>query len=219
VLPDPINLMTVRSRLPILVNRADAREIAVFCVAANATVRDGMLSVDAGGTPEVTSKALLPTDRKAAAALMIDTVTRNRALADVLDMPLLAISCGKATAAQVHADSHAATLLPLTAPARSSTVIDLAQRSSPSAEFMNQPSFADLPRAEVDILGRFETQQNADLTRPVCAGPIVTHSDGTIECYGCRTPLERFHGNGATRSCTPGRSFGNGRRCDRCKKG
>lgn len=217
VVPDPVNALTVRTHLPILVDKSAAREIATFCIGINAAVRDGMLSIDAGGTPQVTSKALLPTEQRAAAALIIDTVTRNRALADTLDLPLLAIGRGQ-TAAEVLANTHAANLLPLTTPPRTPAVFDLTQTPPPPAEFMNHPNLAVLPRAEVDTLGRFETQQNEDLHRPVCAGPIVIHSDGAIECYGCRTPPERFHGNGATRSCTPGRTFGNGHQCDRCRK-
>jgi len=49
-----------------------------------------------------------------------------------------------------------------------------------------------------------------------CAGPLLAHADGVVECYGCDEPEASRHYAGFLVSCEPSMRFGRGHRCVRC---
>ena len=49
-----------------------------------------------------------------------------------------------------------------------------------------------------------------------CAGPVLFHADGHVECYGCTNPAANPHLKGATVTCFEGLYLGDGHRCERC---
>jgi hypothetical protein len=51
-----------------------------------------------------------------------------------------------------------------------------------------------------------------------CAGPVLIHSDGTVECYGCSIPATP-HVPGIAVACDWGVRLGDGHVCDRCRGG
>jgi hypothetical protein len=52
-----------------------------------------------------------------------------------------------------------------------------------------------------------------------CAGPVLIHEDGRVECYGCLRPDLVPHLKGSTVLCKEGMHLGDGHRCDRCGGG
>jgi len=50
-----------------------------------------------------------------------------------------------------------------------------------------------------------------------CAGPVLIHADGVVECYGCDQPPDIPHIGGTTVSCASGLLLGHGHTCDRCE--
>ena len=61
----------------------------------------------------------------------------------------------------------------------------------------------------------------SDNTGPItggCAGPLLFHADGVVECYGCEVPAGRAHLRGSTVSCSEGLYLGRGHRCERCRQ-
>jgi hypothetical protein len=60
------------------------------------------------------------------------------------------------------------------------------------------------------------------LTRPdtpiadACAGPLLIHADGFVECFGCSEPATNRHLEGGSISCSEGLYLGDGHRCERC---
>jgi hypothetical protein len=50
-----------------------------------------------------------------------------------------------------------------------------------------------------------------------CGGPLLIHSDGVVECFGCEAPGVNPHLMGSTVSCAPGLYLGSGHLCERCK--
>lgn len=53
--------------------------------------------------------------------------------------------------------------------------------------------------------------------REACAGPILIHADGHVECYGCDDPAGHPHIVGTTVACGPGCRLGAGHLCERCE--
>jgi len=49
-----------------------------------------------------------------------------------------------------------------------------------------------------------------------CAGPIMIHADGVVECFGCSDPATTPHLEGTTIACEWWRQVGRGHVCDRC---
>lgn len=49
-----------------------------------------------------------------------------------------------------------------------------------------------------------------------CAGPVLIHADGAVECFGCVDPQASRHLKRVTVACAPGLELGNGHRCERC---
>jgi len=216
VMAPPLNTLSVRTRLPIQLSALQADTVARFCVAVNAGLRHGVLSVAADGAPEATTKTILPASDAAAATVIVATVKRNRGLSDFLTPLLVRLMRGE-TVERLLADSNSADTDPFSGEPRRSALLDLSSVPAPPDEYVSQPAFEDMPRPEVDALGRLETQQNAQPHNPTCSGPVVVHADGVTECYGCSHPLERFHPGGTSLSCSPGTRFGVGHSCERCQ--
>jgi hypothetical protein len=216
VMAPPLNTLSVRTRLPLQIPAQQADTVASFCVAVNAGLQHGVLSVAAGGAAEAATKTILPASDTAAAAVIVATVKRNRGLSAFLT-PLLATLMRGETVERLLADSNSADTIPFSGAPKASAVLDLSSVPAPHDEYMSQPAFENMPRPEVDALGRFETQQDAQPHKPTCSGPVVVHADGVTECYGCAHPLERFHPGGTSLSCSSGTRFGVGYSCERCR--
>jgi hypothetical protein len=216
VLAPPLNTLSVRTRLPIQIPVQQADTVARFCVAVNAGLRHGVLFVAADGAPEATTKTIVPASETAAAAVIVATVKRNRGISAFLTQLLATLMRGE-TVERLLADSDSADTIPFSGEPRRSGLLDLSSIPAPPDEYVSQPAFENMPRPEVDALGKFETQQNAQPHKPVCSGPVVVHADGVSECYGCTQPLERFHPGGTSLSCSPGTRFGIGHSCERCR--
>jgi hypothetical protein len=55
-----------------------------------------------------------------------------------------------------------------------------------------------------------------ELVDDVCAGPLLFHADGVVECYGCAQPGLVLHLDGCIGPCAAGKYLGHGHRCERC---
>ena len=197
------------------VPRRDAEAAAGFCIAINASSSDGVLTITPAGTPELISKRTLPEPEKQAASLIVTTVNDNRAHAEALITPLLALSHG-ATPETVLAGTPAAESLPFSGAPR--TRASLIQRppfatENPAA----QPTDLEMTELEEAAFGAYLLLQNTLDGSPVCAGPVLIHADGTIECYACSQPTTHLHPGGTSMSCAAGYTFGPGYLCGRCR--
>lgn len=211
----PLGTVTVRTRLPVRLPHTRREEAAALCLAINTMVSDGVLCVSSTGAPEVVSKAMLPDDERGAGGVALDTILRNRALAQALLVILVAFRSGK-TVAESLADTPAATSEPMTAPPPPAARFELGSLPAPHPKSLNHLADLGLPSPEAEAIARMDAYhaQHADL--PVCLGPVVTHADGTLECFACEHPLDHRHQGGGTMSCMPGRALGAGHACGRC---
>ncbi|HET6849780.1 MAG TPA: hypothetical protein VFH74_13020 [Gaiellales bacterium] len=66
------------------------------------------------------------------------------------------------------------------------------------------------------LIGRLARSPRGIGVQAACAGPIMIHADGVVECFGCADPAETPHLSGTTIACEWWRQVGRGHVCDRC---
>ena len=71
------------------------------------------------------------------------------------------------------------------------------------------------PEARATFLVFTRFVDSDDPVIPGCAGPLLIHADGVVECYGCEQPWAP-HIAGSTIGCSEGLYLGSGHRCFRC---
>jgi len=109
-----------------------------------------------------------------------------------------------------------ADFLPFAVAPIEAAVLDTTLTPQPTTKALAAFKALRIPQAEALALARVATLSESHSDAEPCAGPLVSHADGVVECYGCTNPLHRVHGRGTTASCGPGRRLGEGHHCKRC---
>ena len=71
-------------------------------------------------------------------------------------------------------------------------------------------------RVTLLLIGRLSAMPHGAGIQAACAGPILIHADGVVECFGCTHPHDTPHLAGTTIACEWWRQVGRGHTCDRC---
>lgn len=101
---------------------------------------------------------------------------------------------------------------------RAGTRWDVAGTSTPNAEEWSVPPGYTVAeyRATHAALKHLTAVGLQGGVRDACAGPILIHADGAVECYGCDSPATNPHVVGTTVACHKGSRLGTGHLCERC---
>jgi hypothetical protein len=212
VLPGSLNLET---RLPLRVGPNDRGRARLLCTSLTADT-GGVFSLDPDQAPVLYNRHLVFAPAAKAATTIAHDVRAHRALA-VHALNLFSDLNGQATSDVLahRPDRHGG-------PGRA-TRLDLSRLpDADPAELARAKELSPITDAEAHALARVHTQLDARTdhrtTVPtfeqLCAGPLVFHADGVVECYGCDAPTDYIHLS--TVSCQPGRQLGYGETCARC---
>jgi tetratricopeptide (TPR) repeat protein len=207
---------SVHTRLPLLIPAEQRFEALLLCSAINAS-GGAVVSIDPDGVPVVFSKCLLAGDSELSAATIVDLVCDHRLQAVQVSVAFNEIACGE-PASSVAAAMDLTAPVPFTEPFTAASRLDLSLGPEPPLE--TQKSFdalgPDLTEREMTALVRLKLFGLQQPDASPCAGPLVVHSDGALECYGCTNPESRVHVS--TASCRPRYRLGNGHLCSRCDR-
>jgi hypothetical protein len=211
----PPGHFSLETRLPFVIPPQYQDEATLLCSIFNERGRE-VVSIDPDGAPAVFRKVFLVEPTLIAGLTIIDAIQAHRQAIGEWFSPGFAqiASGGSATeiAAQagleefVHTgDWHAATF-------------DLARLPEARSEDV-EIVMSDLPnmtKEEATSYVRLHYLNNEAGEAAPCAGPVVFHADGTLECHGCERPETYYHPSGTTASCTASRHVGRGYICSRC---
>ena len=204
---------SIDTRLNFLVPAAYRHQAALLCSSINASGIT-VVSLDPDGAPVVFSRLFLAAPTEVAAATIVDAIRVHRRHATMISPVFIHAARGE-PAASIAAEMGLPEPIPLTAPVPVAPVLDLSQTPELS-DWLRSQRRPNLTGIEWDALCRFQRLNLERPDREPCADPLMTHADGTVECYGCPSPEARFHPEGCTVSCWPERRIGIGHLCGRC---
>jgi hypothetical protein len=207
---------SVTTRLPVLITATFHYEASLLCSVMNA-MGGWVVSVDTDGVPVVFSKCYLGADDEVAAARVVDLVRDNRRQAETLTQIFGLIARGETTMSEIAPSLEQP--IPFAKPYLVVPVFDLSLAPEPFPGTLIAIKSMDhsvITEAEMTALVRAQMLSEQRPNAIPCAGPLVSHADGILECYGCTTPQLRSHVDGSTASCRQHRRLGNGHLCSRC---
>ena len=206
--------ITVHTRLPLCVPPPLRHEAALLVSSQNAS-GGSAITIHRNGVPLLISKIFLYPPEEQAVATIVHGVRWHREWASIVHAQfrrLLAGETAQAIATELELED-----VPFTKPYPVAALFDLSHAPPPRAD--NQPARpAKVTDGEWSALLRlFTLNEQQPNGTPFCAGPVVTHTDGVLECYACHgNPETRIHPGGTTASCSPHGRVGYGHVCDRC---
>jgi hypothetical protein len=225
-------VVEIECRLRLLVaeeQQAEALQLALWLTACDGRVA---YLIDAGGTPFLRSCLYLTEDSREIAAEMIlgvlETVMERAQFADGLFRRHQRTAD---IASAIMQESEAQARLPWTDEARPWSSSTPAGTSWTRIDELSPelPAGFEAPGGYTNnefraMMTVFKACADANLDPKGkgglldgCAGPVLIHADGVVECYGCDQPHDVPHLGGTTVSCASGLQLGHGHTCDRCE--
>jgi hypothetical protein len=125
------------------------------------------------------------------------------------------------SAAAAASKLHLSDYVPAGKPVPTAAQLELSRTPQPSAAQLAQARALQVSDAEAVALARnqalvYSIANGHPDGPPICAGPLIFHEDGIVECHYCVSPETRIHARGCTASCRPQRRLGKGHHCPRC---
>ena len=181
---------------------------------------NGVFSLGKSGAPLLLSKTMLFLPETYAVSVIVDAVRRDRDLVKTLLGLFHDVAQGR-SAASAASRFDLDDYLPAGRPMPTAAQLDLSLTPEPSAEQLAETRALRVGEAEAVALARRQALIEAIFHRdpdrpPLCAGPLIFHEDGVVECHYCDTPETRIHGGGCSASCRRHRQLGKGHYCPRC---
>ena len=211
-------IVSVETIIPVYLP-ADRRDEAVrLCSVLHASA--GVFSLGASGAPMLLSKTMLLRPESYAASVIVDAVRRDRELAYWAGAPFYDVAQGGSAAAAA-SKLHLGECVPAANPIPTAAQLELSRTPQPSRTQLVKARALQVSDLEAVSLARnqalVDSIANAHPDEPpFCAGPLIFHQDGVVECHYCDSPETRIHGRGCTASCRPQRRLGKGHDCPRC---
>jgi hypothetical protein len=213
--------IALTTRLPVRIP-AELRPAANAICSLLTAVGYGVFSIDRDGVPEVYAKSLLFEPHAAAVAAMVDLIRHHRSTIDGVISPAFVRLVHGESVESIAQELKAPDRIPLAEPISFAAAFDRSSMPDPSAEHVQvwREGLSDqreTTEAEAVALATlWEMSVALPEEAPICAGPVVVHADGTIECFGCETPNSSYHPKGSSASCRRGFRPGSGHACQRC---
>lgn len=205
--------LAAETRIPVRLPAARRIDGLLLCSAM--TSNGGIVSIDPDHVPVVHTRLGLFQPEELAEMLITDSILRQRKLASAVTPAFLALSRGESLA-MVTERSGIAGSLPFATHPQPAARLDLSQTPSPSEKALGHARQLPVPEPEMMAIARVQTLIEKQPDAQPCAGPVIIHADGVVECHGCTQPLRYIHPGGSSASCRPGRKLGTGHLCKRC---
>jgi hypothetical protein len=182
----------------------------------------GICSLEPDGAPIIYFKTLLfEHEGEGAAAVVVDAIRDHRGKIMRAIFPAFTRVAEGEDVRSIAKQLGGEHLLPLTSYYHAA-LFDRAAMPEPRPDLRQEwfERIADAHGTDDEALGLaalWELNSALPNDAPLCAGPVLVHSDGTLECYGCMTPNVHRHPAGTSASCEPAYRPGVGHGCDRCR--
>jgi hypothetical protein len=205
--------VAVETRIPVQLPSRRRLDALLLCSAVNAG--SGIVSIDPDRVPVLHTRLIMVQPEGIAAAVIADAIRRQRQIAHVVTPAFLALVRGEPLT-RIVGVLGLASQLPFATDPQPAAELDLSRTPNPSDKALEEARQLPITEAEVMALARVQTLNETQPHAEQCAGPLIIHADGVVECYGCTDPLHYIHGGGCSASCRPARRLGIGHRCQRC---
>jgi hypothetical protein len=213
--------ISIETRLALRVPPERRLEALRLCSLLNAGAMV-ICSLDADAVPIAHYKSLLVEPQAGAVAAIVDAIQAHRDLVTgVISPAFVRIATGH-DASSIAEELDLQDYVPLAHPFQAAVfpASELPEPDPRRTEAWRELIFESPAGTEEEANGLATLWElNFSLPRdaPICIGPVIAHADGTLECYGCDTPITTFHPEGTSGSCSSfGYRPGVGHECSRC---